>query len=344
MQLARYCFTETVQPRIGTRDAAEPLKAWTQLRRPQLVQRLPGHYGILTPWWRTAWFTCVLTVLPGLLSPVAYAGSNAVVWERDDQAVALAPQDDQTAPPNDHPVTIAPQVIEEMLAGLRLRYPNQNTGTPPVAVFNENQVDILGAALATGLARAGASQDVIFSVVGAHRLSPGAFAQRNRLTAGRVFVREGKLNLIFGEIQSPYRKKNIYGRTDEDFYPRKHGRRASAEEHESILIATASADLRSAPEGARGDWAVFDLALASVEPAPPPPPAATARAEAGPEPPDSPPTATDVPERSKAAPLPEAVDTAEIEQRLETLKRLREKELISEEAYRQKVDEILEKL
>ena len=301
------------------------------------------------PWWRIIVVHCSLAMVLGVLWSMAYARSNAVVWEENDQAVLLAPQDDETAPPNDHPVTIRPQVIEKMLAGLRLRYPDQEAETPPVAVFNEDQVDVLGKALATGLARAEASQDVTFSIVGAHRLSPGAFARRNRLTAGRVFFREGKLNLIFGEIQGPYRKKNIYGRIDEDFYPRKYGRRTTAEEHESILVANAPASIGGTPGNAREDWVVFDLELASVDRAPSPPrTAGAAPEESGPEPGASRPAPAAIIDsagrREEAAPPPQAADTADIERRLETLKRLREKGLISEDAYRQKVDEILEDL
>jgi hypothetical protein len=296
--------------------------------------------------WRIAMLYVALAMVPGILVSPAYARSNGVIWEGNDQAVLLAPQDDETAPPNDHPVSIAPQAIEEMLAGLRLRYADQEATTPPVAVFNKDQVDILGAALATGLARAEASQDVTFSIVGAHRVSPGAFARRNRLTAGRVFFRQGKLNLIFGEIQSPYRKKNVYGRIDEDFYPRKYGRRASAEEHEAVLLASTSGTLRSAPEGTREDWVVFEADLANADRAtvgtapeesiPLPPPGEAGRTPSA--------TMDDSGRREQAARRAEAIATADIEQRLETLKRLREKELISEEAYRQKVDEILDDL
>jgi hypothetical protein len=303
------------------------------------------------PWQRIALFHCALAMVLAPLLPTAYGRANAVVWEGDDQAVLLAPQDDQTAPPNDHPVTIATQVLEDMLAGLRLRYADQDAETPPVAVFNKDQVDILGEALAIGLARAEASQDVTFSIVGAHRLSPGAFARRNRLTAGRVFFREGKLNLIFGEIQSPYRKKNIYGRIDDDFYPRKYGRRAEADEHDSTLVANAAASLSGSPENPRGDWVVFDPGLAGVDRAASASPAGGAAPEAsGPEPtsgelPPAPAATIGITGRgNKAATAPQAPDTADIEQRLETLKRLREKALISEEAYRQKVDEILEDL
>jgi hypothetical protein len=263
-------------------------------------------------WRRIAAMHFALAMVLGLLWPPAFARSNVVIWEGDDQAVFLVPQDDSAAPANDHPVSIPPQAVEKMLASLRLRYSDES---PAVAVFNEDQVGILGEALAAGLASAEPSQDITFSIIGAHRLSPGAFARRNRLTAGRVFFREGKLNVIFGEIQSPYRKKNIYGRVEQDFYPRKYGRRAASEEHESILIAGTFAH----PGGdgaARQDWVVFDPERAGDADAAPPSSAAN-------------------------QPAPEA---SGIEQRLETLKRLRDKELISEDAYRQRVDEILGEL
>lgn len=287
----------------------------------------------------------------GLHSPRVHARADTVIWEGDDQAVLLAPQDDPAAPPNDHPVTIAPQVIEEMLADLRLRYSDQEADTPPVALFNEEQVGILGEALSAGLARATPSQDLTFSIIGAHRLSPGAFARRNRLTAGRAFFREGKLNVIFGEIQSPYRKKNIYGRLDEDFYPRKYGRREAAEDHPSVLIAGTAARLHAAPEGLRSDWVVFDPERATPQAASPAPgqPAEPAPARA------APPTVQSPMEPAEEAGVSRAYGREDsqpagasasnpIEQRLETLKHLREQDLISEEAYRKRVDEILGEL
>lgn len=299
-------------------------------------------------WWRIAVAACALGATVGLVFAPAQARTDALIWEGNDQSVLLAPQDDETAPPNDHPVSLEPREIERMLADLRFRYADQEADAQPASVFNNEQVEILGEALATGLRRATPSQDVTFSVVGAHRLSPGAFARRNRLTAGRVFFRDGKLNLILGEIQSPYRKKNIYGRIEEDFRPRRHGSRTAPEEQESLLVGSALASLQGG--GARHDWVAFDPDVAASEPAAGSGPADAAGAGQ--------PRAA--PDASRAAPTPAGPGTDgaamhdasrpagagrdDIERRLETLKRLREKELISEEAYRQKVDEILEDL
>lgn len=233
-----------------------------------------------------------------------------------------------------------------MLAGLRFRYADQETDTPPVAVFNAEQVEILGEALATGLGRATPSQDVTFSIIGAHRLSPGAFARRNRLTAGRVFFREGELNVIFGEIQSPYRKKNVYGQVDQDFYPREFGSRTIPSEQESILIASTAASLRGDPQGQRDDWVVFDPDAGAM-PAPSPVSMDSTTEDWPTDEPEPEPTQMQpAPASTDAAPVASsgAAATGDIEQRLDALKRLREKDLISEEAYRQKVDEILEEL
>jgi hypothetical protein len=291
-------------------------------------------------WRRGVVVAACACAMSGLLHQAAQARSDSIVWEGDDQSVVLAPQDEDTAPPNDHPVTMAPEDIERMLSSLRFRHSDHEPDTPPVAVFTEEQVEILGQALATGLTRAAPSEDVIFSIIGAHQMSPGAFARRNRLTAGRAFFRDGKLNVIFGEIQSPYRKKNIYGRLDEDFYPREYGSRASPDAQEAVLVASTDMSLRTEPQGQREDWVVFDSPVAGAAP---PPQADTMAQDPQAVPPPAEARSPGEPPDAAAGDKPVAV-SADIEQRLETLKRLREKGLISEDVYREKVDEILKDL
>ena len=266
----------------------------------------------------------------GLAGTPAQAGSDAIIWEENDQSVVLVPQDDDQAPPNDHPAKVEVRDIETMLASLRFRYADDGNETAPVPVFNAEQVDILGAALATGLGRATPTQDVRFSIVGAHRLSPDALVRRNRLTAGRVFFREGELNIIFGEIQSPYRKKNIYGRLEQDFYPREYGSRTTAAGREAVLVAGDAIRLREDTGVTRYDWVIFDPD--AVTPAPVAPSAKAPASEAA------------VPSPLPGQVAAEAPAGSDLEQRLRTLKRLRDEHLISEETYREKVNEILEEL
>jgi len=277
----------------------------------------------------------VLGAIPALLPYKAGARSDSIIWKGNDQSVVLVQQDEDTAPPNDHPVTMAPGEIERMLSGLRFSH-SDGESAAPMAVFTDGQVEILGQALSTGLARATPSEDVIFSIIGAHQMSPGAFARRNRLTAGRAFFRNGTLNVIFGEIQSPYRKKNIYGKLDEDFSPREYGSRVSPAAQEGVLVASTEVSLLTDQQGQRGDWVVFAPAATGASPVT--------------RPADEVPPAEPVPPAAVSSPaVDSATDSADvanddIERRLETLKRLREKDLISEDVYREKVDEVLNEL
>lgn len=304
-----------------------------------------------------AFVACLMVASTMLYGVAVDARSGDMIWEGDDQSVVLAPQDDAGAPPNEHPVDLQPQDIETMLSNLRFSHADQERDTPPVAVFNKEQVQVLSDAFSRGLSRATPSQDVTFSVVGAHRLAPGALAMRNRLTAGRAFFREGKLNVIFGNIQSPYRKKNIYGRLEQDFYRRNFGSRTTPGAPESLLVAGTGASLHPEGDRQREDWVVFDVSAAaatdSIVPLPSPP---TAAPDGSPEQRQVPaPAAHPAPavrptvRPATGSPSDEASHepsgkTPDIEQRLERLKRLRDKDLISEEIYREKVDEILDEL
>lgn len=265
-----------------------------------------------------------------LLCPLL-ASSAPVIWEGNDQSVFLASQDESSAP-NDHPASMSPQTLRVLLSDLELRYADEEDKGMAVSVFNEDQVEVLADALAAGLAAAKPSQDINFSVVGAHRLAPGAFARRNRLTAGRVFVHDDKLNIIFGELHSPYRKKNVYGRLEQDFYPRSYGSRTTASNPEYVLVTD---EPGSPPEGPRSDWLVLDGHRTDKEP-----PLATPGNSPRPEPAALPGIAS-----SKAPEVAAQRSHGDgLEQRLRRLKRLRDEELISEEAYRQKMSEILEDL
>ncbi|MDH4313981.1 MAG: SHOCT domain-containing protein [Gammaproteobacteria bacterium] len=286
------------------------------------------------------------------LSP-AFAASDATIWKRGDQIVQLAPQDDASALPNDHPVSTTPNEIGAILEMLRMRFLDDDTETAPASVFTPEEIDNLGKAIAAGLGHATPNQDILFHVIGAHRTSPGAWLKRNRVSAGRVFFRDGHLNIIFGQVQTPYRKKNLYGQTDEDFYPRNYGSRAAVAEHDVVLLAADGVRPYEANGGVRNDWMVISPhaatpALADREPEPQSaaiiaPAAGVSRNSSEPmEPMVEKSTPRDAPsEISRDRVTPPATN---IERRLEELKRLRERELISEEVYQARMKEILQEL
>ncbi len=291
---------------------------------------------------RIAVFVAGYLVAGSFCMPIAYA--NSVIWEDGDQIVQLAGQDDDSAAANDHPKSATSGEITAMLKTLRLRFADEEADSDSISVFTQEELDNLGGAIATGLGRATPSQDVIFHVMGTRRVSKGSFTKRNRVSAGRVFYRHGNLNIIFGQVQTGYRKKNVYGQTDQDFYPRNYGSRTKATKHDVVLLANNAASLT------RDDWFVIEPAAAATattspaaKPEPAPPPASPAAASAA---------AVVVTEAPESAPAASASGTSaasiepmpDVEERLEALKRLRDRELISEEAYQAKMKEILQDL
>ena len=262
-----------------------------------------------------------------LVAAVACAADTprdvVVLWSANDQWVKIEPQDDAAASPNDHPAQLASEAVSNALAALRIRIVDEGTAAETLrSVFTAEELRNLAPRIASGLAKAGPRQDVTFSTIGSHPRAAGGLVKDPGVNAGRVFYDDAKINVIFGELQSGYRKRSVYGQRTEDFTPRREGSRTKATEHEWILAARPGVQLHSTPGGVRNDWVEIDTAAvasgaAAVSQAP------AAATPAGPV-------------ATKSG--------ADIEQRLKTLKELRDKNLISEEAYRAKMQELLSEL
>lgn len=246
-----------------------------------------------------------------------------VLWSANDQWVKIEPQDDAAASPNDHPTQLTSEAIGNALAALRIRSTDEDrTAEAQRSVFTAEELRNIAPHIAAGLAKAGPRQDVTFSTIGSYPRSGGGLVKDPGVNAGRVFYDEGKINVIFGELQSGYRKRLVYGQRTEDFTPREEGSRAKAAENDWALTAHPGIELHSNAGGVRNDWVEIDTAAVaagaaavSQAPAAATPPAATA-----------------------------AKSSADIEQRLKTLKELRDKNLITEEAYREKMQALLSEL
>jgi len=246
-----------------------------------------------------------------------------VLWSANDQWVKIEPQDDAAAPPNDHPVQLASEAVSSSLAALRIRSVDEDTAAAAQrSVFTAEELRNLAPQIASGLAKAGPRQDVTFSTIGSHPRSAGGLVKDTGVNAGRVFYDDGKINVIFGELQSGYRKRNVYGQRTEDFTPRQQGSRTKAAENEWALAARPGIELHSTADGVRNDWVEIDTAAVAAGAA------AVSQAPAAATP--------EGPVATKSG--------VDLEQRLKTLKELRDKNLISEEAYRAKMQELLSEL
>jgi hypothetical protein len=256
----------------------------------------------------------------------------SVLWSANDQWVKIEPQDDAAAPPNDHPAQLASEAISNALAALRIRIVDEDTAAEAQrSVFTAEELRNLAPRIASGLAKAGPRQDVTFSTIGSHPRAAGGLVKDPGVNAGRVFYDDGKINVIFGELQSGYRKRSVYGQRTEDFTPRRQGSRTKAAEHEWGLAARPGVELHSNAGGVRNDWVEIDgAAVASGA-------AAVSQAPTA----ATPATATAAGSGEGPATTKPGID---LEQRLKTLKELRDKNLISEEAYRAKMQQLLSEL
>jgi hypothetical protein len=267
-----------------------------------------------------------LVIASGALALVAAVACAAdtprdvvVLWSANDQWVKIEPQDDAAASPNDHPAQLASEAVSNALAALRIRIVDEGTAAETLrSVFTAEELRNLAPRIASGLAKAGPRQDVTFSTIGSHPRAAGGLVKDPGVNAGRVFYDDAKINVIFGELQSGYRKRSVYGQRTEDFTPRREGSRTKATEHEWILAARPGVQLHSTPGGVRNDWVEIDTAAVAS--------GAAAVSQAPGE----------VPATTKSG--------VDLEQRLKTLKELRDKNLISEEAYRAKMQELLSEL
>jgi hypothetical protein len=122
-----------------------------------------------------------------------------------------------------------------------------------------------------------------------------------------------------------------------DFTPRRQGSREKAAEQKLSLAARPGVEFHSADGAVRPDWIAIDstVAASQVVAAQQPAPA----------------SASPAPDAAKAAPAAPAAaagaaagKSADVEQRLSKLKELKDKGLISEEAYRTRMQEILSEL
>jgi Short C-terminal domain len=248
----------------------------------------------------------------------APGGKKRRLWSIGDFTEVRVVKAEAGAAPNAHPAAITAEAMRRLLADVRTP---RGEGEP---LFHPSELDDVIGPTVQALALAGPDEDVL--LLSSSRRGAGLFGAPSAITA-RLFVIDAKLDLIVHD--SRYAFYNEY---------RGSGRNPVFTFGSRSVPGPASIG-RAGATLLRGDW--IEMALAP-EPVPLAPATAT-RAEATPRsdaaPSPAPPTAPVTAPRSAARGT-----TEEIEQRLITLKRLRDKGLISEAEYNEKRREILQSL
>ena len=230
-----------------------------------------------------------------------------------------------SAPANDQPVDIAPEMVGRDLEAIRLNEED--------SLFTKDEVRELVMPICEAFAQARPGEDLI--LLSTRARGGGILAPRTGITA-RLFIKEGRLNLILHDARLAFMDRYLGTHVLPDF---KYGSRTEPSTAEMFCLGA---------EKVRNDWLTFPVILAA--------PVATAKALAPAQAmaPAPAPAAAPAPVVVPApAPLPAAEPESKIpdgglydeqQQRLRGLKRLLDEKLITEEEYQQKRKEILQTL
>lgn len=210
-----------------------------------------------------------------------------------------------------HPVSISALALQERLAELRLVPEGEDDGS---SLFTEGELEDISEPIARGLEEAQPDQEVAFAVTGRHgRLG---IVAAPTATTGRVFVQDGRLELILGQARAEFLGRLRVAGIEPEFLP---GRRAARVE--------TGWRVNCAPAGGiqrRADWCSFPLS------------SVTSMGES--------PDAIVPPPAMMPAPAPKAAIPTGAVERLRTLKELLDEGLITPEDYETKKQEILDQL
>ena len=221
--------------------------------------------------------------------------------------------------PNEHPARLDADTLRQLLAQLRTE---MREGAQPL--FADDEVAELAEPLTQALANASADDDVL--LLSTSRRGGGLLAKPLAVTA-RLFVQGGSLNVIVNDTRF-------------EFYDRFRATGTAPEFTFGSRRSAGSGVLAAAPGASRrADWAALPLA---ANPGAVPAAAGGPTAVAG----TAAPAGVLAPDAAVGGgPRTRGSQSADdIEQRLLTLKHLRDKDLISEEEYQNKRKEILRAL
>ncbi len=264
---------------------------------------------------------------------------------------------------NDHPIAFTPQQIRTAFSELQI----QRGEKEPKPIFTEQGLNEIAEPIATGLTQAQPDQDVTFAVTGKQGQGVFNLFGERLVTSGRVFYQDGQLNLILGAVQREFEDTLRATGILRNFIP---GSRNGPISSTKLKLQPVKGVQYASAE--REDWLQMTPYAWSEKPTKSPQELAPAGVPTAPTaggssarqtsdhsgtarvPPQVPINTSSVSPAVPAKPLavPSASSTAgsddayyqRFEQRLKTLSKLRDREVITEEEYQEKRRAILGEL
>lgn len=190
------------------------------------------------------------------------------IWRATEQYVKLQGVE-KGAEPNDHPADLRAEDVTVALESLRYWKDgwfksNNREEDEANRIFNNSVTRNLGGRLAEGLRKAEPEQDVVFAV---SQLKTLALGMKDRsYVAGRAFYRDGKLNIILGDYDRPRDKgKEMAGKAHgvdvtETTYFFNEGSRTSSGQFDHSVMTGNGIEVRQDDRGVRrNDWFMIDV-------------------------------------------------------------------------------------
>jgi len=222
-----------------------------------------------------------LSFLILLLPLSANAEKEIPYWTVGADYVALTDVDTKNVK-NDHPVTLSPQTIYQILASIRLKdadksllnfdfldfSSNDDDEAGDDRLFNSSELKRISQPVSKALANAKPGEDVVFSITSSHDKALGSGSLS---TSGRIFFNDKRLNLIIGElrvdIEQKYRKRGGYADISEKIDSRKlknfrlrTGTRKSESDIDYTFVTDDVHFLSPYKDKFRKDWLLIDVA------------------------------------------------------------------------------------
>lgn len=300
--------------------------------------------------------------------PAIVVGDDApivtILWDGAEYGyVRIEEAEPSAQASNDHPIAFTPQQIRIAFSELQI----QRGEKEPKPIFTEQSLNEIAEPIATGLTQAQPDQDVTFAVTDKQGQGVFNLFGERLVTSGRVFYQAGQLNVIFGSIQREFEDTLRATGILRNFTP---GSRNDPITSTRLKVQPVEGVQYAYP--GREDWlqmtsyawsekpakSAQEIAPAGVSVAPiangPPARKTSDRSGTARVPPQVPINTSSVtpavPAKSLAGPSASSTAGSDnayyqrFEQRLKTLSKLRDRELITEEEYQEKRRAILGEL
>jgi len=190
-----------------------------------------------------------------------------VIWKTGlNLYFKYADQDETKYGKNDHPVELDAKTITNALKSLEFTEKSFLSRETIRTVFSVSQTNLLSKQVAKGLKNAKPGQDIIFVMEGGSRKL--IILNEKNFVAGRVFYKEGKLNIILGEYDMA-RNDSLEMVIDPSgrgavAYSFNHGQRSrDSKKFDGAVIAVPGVENKHFGKKLRKDWFMIDVEIAS---------------------------------------------------------------------------------